>query len=157
MEKLDLVKVQSPSALLKGNVLSALWSHLLSSFCCLSMFSLLTVCQNQTRKYEAGRKLSLLCSGVIQFPLCDALKIHFYKEWSIKSVGENLPVTGRKLNSESLKMSSKVACVDIWLVSQKHRSESEIYIKNLCFHAVPESISSGKTTEETADSVIQYI
>lgn len=40
-------------------------------------------------------------------------RIHYYKEFNL--LGENLSVTlkCRKLNSESLKMSSKVACVDI--------------------------------------------
>lgn len=56
MEKLDLVKVQSRSALQRGNVSSALLSHLLSSYSVASHVSPQTICRELTVRYEAGRE-----------------------------------------------------------------------------------------------------
>lgn len=61
MEKLDLVKVQSPSALLKANILSALWLH-----CLIKLSPVIKLSVKKTIKYEIRERIERWISRCAQ-------------------------------------------------------------------------------------------
>lgn len=167
---LDLVKVQSPSALLKGNVLSALWSHCLVIVLPVMLVPKLPV---KTRHYnmKQGEKVyySLLRSSVIQFPLCNAKTMsHYYKEWSIKSVGANLQSHWKagSWSQQAWMWGFKCRVLTLWgftTYSSTNENYSVWFVQNIGLNqrytikigvSMQDLTPSGKTTVETADSAI---